>query len=80
MTSPPLIVESDCQTPGIIPTGIVHFAPLAVTRTMPSEFHELIELLMKWTEPSANATLTPPGWKLIEENGGMLAGSQPSEL
>ena len=35
--------------------------PPAVTRLMLSEFHELIELLMKCTDPSANPTLTPPG-------------------
>ena len=58
------MVERACQTPGIVPAGMVHFAPLTVTRRglMLIQFHELIELLMKWTEPSANAVLTPPGW------------------
>ena len=26
--------------------------------------HELIEFLMKWTEPSQKAKLAPPGWLL----------------
>ena len=47
---------------GSYPAGIVHFAPFAVTRVIDIEFHELIEFLMKCTEPSANPTLTPPGW------------------
>ena len=61
MTSPPLIVERACQTPGTVPAGITQLAPLSGTRVMPSDFHELTEFLMKWTEPSANPTFTPPG-------------------
>ena len=39
---------------------------------MANEFHELIELLMKCTEPSANAAVDSTGVVAFEEIGGML--------
>lgn len=33
-----------------------------------------IEFLMKWTEPSANAVLTPPGWRLLAAYTSVSAG------
>jgi len=55
-----------------MPPGMTHLALLVAARVIVAQFQELIELLIKWTDPSAKAQLTPPGWKLIDVIGGML--------
>ena len=46
----------------VIYPGAPFWLPVAVINL---GFHELIELLMKWTEPSQNAKFAPPGCMLV---------------
>ena len=67
MHSPPLRVESCCQTPSVAP-AMMYGAPVfqfwpRLAGHPPYAFigHALIEFLMNFTEPSPKAQLAPPG-------------------
>src|SRR5271157_1858834 len=68
MTSPPLTEPRACQTPTLAPGAICQTETSRVTPSghpvVGSKAQVSMESLTKRTEPSTNATLTPPGWKL----------------
>src|SRR5436309_1484072 len=68
MTSPPPIEPSACQTPILVPGGAFQTDTSRVTPwgmpVLGSNVQVLMVSLTNRTEPSTNATLIPPGWKL----------------